>query len=148
MAAGLSIPADRLGELRERLNANTTLKEEDLIIKLKIDMELPLSFVNYELIEELKKLEPFGTGNEKPVFAARDVDIKDLSILGKSGNVLKVRINDGSAFFECIYFGTDAADRKEYIEKNGMRKFKIVYSPEINEFRGKRSIQIVLNGIK
>jgi len=148
MAAGLSIPADRLGELRERLNANTTLKEEDLIIKLKIDMELPLSFVNYELIEELKKLEPFGTGNEKPVFAARDVDIKDLSILGKSGNVLKGRINDGSAFFECIYFGTDAADRKEYIEKNGMRKFKIVYSLEINEFRGKRSIQIVLNGIK
>ncbi len=148
MAAGLSLPKERLGEFRERINRNSSLRDEDLVIKLKIDMELPLSYVNMSLIEELKMLEPFGTGNEKPVFAARDVDIKDLSILGKSANVLKGRINDGSAFFECIYFGTDAADRKEYIEKNGMRKFKIVYSPEINEFRGKRSIQIVLNGIK
>jgi len=148
MAAGLSLPRNKLGEFRERLNSNTTLRDEDLLIKLKIDMELPLSLVNMELIEELKKLEPFGTGNEKPVFAARDVEIKDLSILGKGGNVLKGRINDGSAYFDCIYFGSDAPDKKSYIESSGKNRFKIIYSPEINEFRGKRSIQIVLNGLR
>lgn len=148
LAAGLSLPKEKLGEFRERINRNSSLRDEDLVIKLKIDMELPLSYVNMSLIEELKMLEPFGTGNEKPVFAARDVEIKDLSILGKSANVLKGRINDGSVFFECIYFGSDAPEIKEFIEKSGNRSFKIVYSPEINEFRGKRSIQIVLNGIK
>ena len=148
LAAGLSLPKEKLGEFRERINRNSSLRDEDLVIKLKIDMELPLSYVNMSLIEELKMLEPFGTGNEKPGFAARDVEIKDLSILGKSANVLKGRINDGNVFFECIYFGSDAPEMKEFIEKSGNRSFKIVYSPEINEFRGKRSIQIVLNGIK
>ncbi|MCR4590331.1 MAG: single-stranded-DNA-specific exonuclease RecJ [Lachnospiraceae bacterium] len=148
MAAGLSLPEENSELLRERLNENTVLSEEDLVIKRTIDMELPLSFVSFDLIEELKRLEPYGTDNEKPVFAARDVSIRDLTILGKSRNVLKGEISDGTAVHDCIFFGSDTEEIKEYIESKGGKGLKIIYSPDINEFRGNRNIQIILNGIK
>ena len=148
LAAGLSIPSDRLLELRKRLNENAELKDEDLQIKVCVDMELPLTYVNIPLILELQKLEPYGTDNEKPLFALRDAAIRDLKILGKSGNVLKGFISDGKTEFECVYFGNDAGEMKEYIEMKGGRDLKAVYSPDINEFRGRRSVQIVLRGIK
>ncbi len=147
-AAGLSILKDNLMELRKRLNENATLTDDDLVIKVLVDMELPMSYVNLALIEELSKLEPYGTDNEKPLFAARDVKIEDLSILGKSGNVLKGRISDGHTGHDCIYFGSDTEDIKKYIEDRGGENLKVVYSPDINEFRGTKSVQIVIRGVR
>ncbi len=147
MAAGLSLPSEKLPELRRRLNENTTLTGDDLAVKISIDMEMPLSFVNMGLIEELKELEPFGTGNKKPCFALRNAVISDMRIFGANNNVLKGKISDGSGYFDCVYFGADAADKKSYIERchEGV---KIIYSPEINEFRGTKSMQINIMGIK
>lgn len=148
MAAGLSIAEDRFEEFRKRLNENSRLRDEDLVNKLSIDMELPLSFVNSDLISELNRLMPYGTDNPKPVFAARDIEIKDPEIIGKNRNVLKGSVNDGRVSFQCIYFGTDTEEVKSYIDEKGGRDLKIIYVPEVNEFRGNRNIQIVINGIK
>ncbi|MBQ6967272.1 MAG: single-stranded-DNA-specific exonuclease RecJ [Lachnospiraceae bacterium] len=147
MAAGLSLPRENLEEMRKRLNENPSLTEEDLAVRVSIDMELPLSYVNPSLIEELQRLEPLGTGNEKPLFALRNARFSDVRIFGKNNNVLKAEIYDGTAKFDCVYFGKDAPERKKELEsrKEGA---KVVYSPGFNEYRGVKTIEIQIQGIK
>ena len=147
MAAGLSLPRENLEEMRKRLNENPSLTEEDLAVRVSIDMELPLSYVNPSLIEELQRLEPLGTGNEKPLFALRNARFSDVRIFGKNNNVLKAEIDDGTAKFDCVYFGKDAPERKQELEsrKEGT---KVVYSPGFNEYRGVKTIEIQIQGIK
>ena len=151
MAAGLSIKRENAGELRQRLNENSSLTEEDVKIRVDIDMELPFSLINKDLIEKLETLKPFGTGNPRPVFAAQNVEMENLRIFGKTNNVLKGRASDGRGVsFDCVYFGEDAPEKKDRIEelqRNG-KKLKMVFSPEINEFQGKRSIQIIIERLK
>ncbi len=151
MAAGLSIDKDRLSEFRRRINENSVLSEKDLGVKRKIDMELPFSMVSFSLIEELRSLEPFGTGNEKPLFAARDVTLSDMKVLGSSRNVIKGRVSDGTGgTLDFVIFTQDAEETMadtEDLQRQGNR-LKIVFSPEINEYRGERNIQLIIEGIK
>ena len=147
MAAGFSLPGENLGEMRKRLNENVFLTEDDLSVKVQIDMELPLSFVKDSLIEELRILEPFGTGNEKPGFALKNAFFSDIRIFGENNNVLKAVINDGTARFDCVYFGQDALQKKGELE-GGKEGVKVVYSPEFNEYRGVRTIEIQIKGLK
>ena len=150
-AAGLSIPKEKFGELRERLNRNSALSKEDLYIRVMIDMELPFSMINFSLIEELDRLKPFGTENERPLFAARDVRLSDLRVLGSSGNVLKGKASDSrGTYISFVSFGSDAEEKKlliEDLQRQG-QGIKIVFSPEINEFRGEKTLQLVIEGIK
>lgn len=151
MAAGLSLPKDKLPEFRERINKNSSLSKEDLAVKIKIDMELPLSFISFDLIRELQRLEPCGTENEKPVFAARDIIISDMRVLGANRNVLKGRAEDyKGGRVDCVYFGTDAEEVKTFIEdrERAGEGLKILYSPGINEFRGSETLQIIIDGVK
>jgi single-stranded-DNA-specific exonuclease len=76
MAAGLSLRQEEVEELRRRLNENTTLTMEMMIPKVSIDIHLPLGYVTTELVNELRLLEPFGKGNEKPLFAEKDLKVK------------------------------------------------------------------------
>ncbi len=151
MAAGLSLPKEKLSEFRERINMNSSLSKDDLAVKIKIDMELPLSFVSFDLVREIERLEPCGTENEKPVFAARDISIRDMRVFGTNRNVLKGTAEDNNGGrVDCVYFGTDAEEMKDYIEdrERAGEGLKILYSPGINEFRGSETLQIVLNGIR
>ena len=88
LAAGLSLPKENVGKFREMLNKNCTLTEEEMKEKVTIDMEMPFGCVTEGLVKELELLEPFGKGNTKPVFAARDVTLLGARILGKNRNVL------------------------------------------------------------
>jgi len=151
LAAGLSLSKDRLSEFRERINRVSDLKKEDLAIKVKIDMELPLSYVSFDLVRELQMLEPCGTDNEKPVFAARGISISDMRIFGNNRNVLKGKASDNrGGRSDFVYFGPDAEDMMAFIgEKEGAGEdLKILFSPGINEYRGSKTLQIVINGIK
>ncbi len=151
MAAGLSMDEENFEEFKEKVNENSVLTEDDLKIRVKIDMELPFSFLNIDLVRELSLLEPFGTGNEKPLFAARDVTIRDMRIFGSTGNVLKGRASDGRGTeTDCVYFGSDAQEIMGYIgdlQRQGKR-LKIIYSPGINEYRGEENLQIVIESIR
>ena len=71
MAAGLSIKEENVEEFRRRLNENCTLTEKDLAPKILIDVPMPVSYINKELVEEISLLEPFGKGNTKPIFAQK-----------------------------------------------------------------------------
>lgn len=144
MAAGLSMEKEQdVPRLRERLNQNAALTDEDFIEKVHIDVPMPLSYVSMEFVEELAKLEPFGNGNPKPLFAQKNVVLKNGRVFGKSRNVAKFTCDDGMGhYLDAVYFG-DADEMVAQTEAHG-GLCSIVYYPDINEYKGKRSIQIVV----
>lgn len=158
MAAGLSLKKENLESLRRRLNENCRLTEEDLMEKVVIDMELPFSYVTEELVAELSLLEPFGKGNTKPVFAGRNIELLNGKILGKNKNVLKLRVRDEKGtVMDAVYFGSIDIFSEALNSKYGVcamedllsarergLKLSLTYYPDINEYMGKRSPQIVI----
>ena len=143
MAAGLSIPEEKVQEFTERINANATLTEDDFIPKILIDVPMPLAYVNRQLVEELKVLEPFGKGNAKPVFADKNIRIRDKRIVGKNRNVLKLTIQDmAGGTYPAVYFG-DAETMMQFLETKNV--ISIVYYPEINSYMGREEIQFVIS---
>ena len=143
LAGGLSIPIENIDEFRRRLNKNCTLSEDELYEKISIDMQLPLAYVSETLIGELECLEPFGKANPKPVFAEKDIQVRETRILGKNQNVLKLQLSDMyGTTMEGMYFG-DIEEFMETVEKKNGR-MNITYYPSVNEYRGRKTLQIVI----
>ncbi len=158
MAAGLSLPKENLELLSKRLNENTSLVEEDFVPIVKIDVPLPIGYLNFDFLDELERLEPFGKGNVKPVFAEQHFKIRKATILGKNQNVLKLAINNMDGFeIDALYFG-DIPTFNEYVEtKFGCEEVRKMYQgqwnnidlaftyyPSVNEYMGSQSIQIII----
>lgn len=142
MAAGLSLPEENIDRFREALNKNSGLTPEDFKAKVWIDVPMPLDYIQERLVEELKILEPFGQGNEKPLFAEKNVRIRSCRVLGKNKNVVKMVLEgEGGRAVDGMIF-TDGLAFEE--ERNGRRLMDIVYYPEINEYNGNRSLQAVI----
>ena len=141
LAGGLSLKSGVTPEiLRERLNDNCTLTEKDLAVKIYFDMVLPFAYADMALAKDIERLEPFGPGNPKPLFAAKDVKIRDIRIYGKNRNVFKCMASDSpGTSHPAIYFG-DADELLRFINASG--SLKILYYPEINDFRGERTLQL------
>ena len=142
MAAGLSIEEENIEKFREQLNQNCTLTEEDLRPKIVIDVAMPISYITKELVEQISLLEPFGKGNTKPVFAQKNLRVLDHSIIGKNKNVVKLKLLDPQGIsVEGIYFG-EAEDFVNFIREKD--SISVTYYPEINRFRGRESLQIII----
>ena len=158
LAAGLSLPKENVGKFREMLNKNCTLTEEEMKEKVTIDMEMPFGCVTEGLVKELELLEPFGKGNTKPVFAARDVTLLGARILGKDRNVLKLQVQDvnGCRIEAMLFHHADdflgkleeqyGKTEVEALLKGRGRQIRIsmTYYPDINEYMGKKTPQIVV----
>ena len=145
MAAGVSMPEEHVDLFRKRLNELCTLTEQDLTEVIHIDMALPFSYVSERLTEELSLLEPFGKGNTKPVFAARNVRVLESRVLGKNQNVLRMKLMDESGTaLEGIYFHNCMQEVLRDLQDK--KTIHILYYPEINEFRGRRSLQLRIQG--
>lgn len=157
MAAGLSLAKNRIGELKNRLNDNCRLSEEDFVPKVHIDVALPLSYVSEDFIRELDLLAPFGTGNPKPVFAQKNVLLCSGRILGKNRNVAKFRGTDAENMeHTMVYFGNVEELEGFLFEKYGAEAKKIfsggtvslpltiTYYPGLNVFRGNKEIEFVI----
>lgn len=142
MAAGLSIKEENIEAFRRQLNENCTLTEENLRPKIVIDVPMPVSYITKELVEQISLLEPFGKGNTKPVFAQKGLRVLDSSILGKNKNVVKVKLLDPQGVpMEGIYFG-EAEEFAGFLKEHDT--IAVTYYPEINRFRGKESLQIII----
>ena len=140
MAAGLSLPEEALEALRKQLNLQAALEEDDLIRKQWIDAPMPISYVTARLIGELESLAPFGQGFERPLFAQKGLKVSDLRVLGRNCNVLKMRLTEESGItLDGICFG-EANTMWEELKDAGTAD--ILYSPKLNEYGGRRSIQI------
>lgn len=146
MAAGLSIKEEDVPEFRRRLNENAVLTEEDFIPRVWIDVPMPLEYVTEGLVEELKRLEPFGQGNEKPLFAQKGLMIRSLRVLGKNRNVVKLGlVTDTGLSMDGLLFGDGDAVQRELAGKD---RIDIVYYPDINEYNGNRTLQAVIRNYK
>lgn len=142
LAAGLSLEEEKVEVFRKRINELADLTEEDLQMKVSIDMRLPFPYINEELIHELKILEPFGKGNGKPLFAESKLRVIQPRIFGKNRNVLKCRLEDQQGNqMEAVYFG-EVEDCLRQMEKKQTMSF--TYYPSINEYMGRRTIQLTI----
>ena len=162
MAAGFSLPRSRIDEMRRRLNENCTMTEEDMAEKIMVDVPMPINYIRESLVEELSVLEPFGNGNEKPLFAERHLKLLSARILGKNANVLKLQVaNATGCTMEALYFGipdnilsylTDKYGKSEVQKllwgKVNQIEMDLTYYPSINEYQGRRSLQIVIKNFR
>ena len=142
MAAGLSLEEDNIEPFRRKLNELSGLEPEDFIEKVSIDVPMPINYIRKELIQELKILEPFGKGNEKPVFAQKGLRVLRSRVLGSGRNVVKMQVADEAGYtMEAIYFG----DGDKFCEDiRGKQTLSVVYYPEINSYMGRETVQIVI----
>ncbi len=163
LAAGLSLAEEHVPVLRRRLNENCHLTDDDFEEKVLIDVPMPMSYVSFSFINELEKLEPFGNGNAKPQFAQKNVRFVSGKVLGANRNVGKYVVEDETRRrYDLIYFG-DMEGFHEYVAakygaaslerlyktgagKNGGEEIvlSIVYYPDVNEYRGTKSLQMVM----
>lgn len=143
LAAGLSLEEENLEAFREVINAESNLTEEDMIPKVSIDMQLPLKYVTEGLVDQLELLEPFGKGNQKPVFVEKDLEILNCRVLGKNKNVIKMQIRDREgSVLDAMYFGDVNQFQDYYEKKDGKAAF--TFYPTVNEYQGRKSMQIIV----
>ena len=161
LAAGVTIEKKNLEVLRQRLNEQAQMTEQDLIPKLMIDVPMPLRYVNMNLIRQLDSLEPFGTGNPRPLFAETGLQLLGMEIFGKRNNAIKLRVKDsrGGTFILLNFdpegvigdikkwFTDEVCDKILRGIDTGV-KIDVAYQPAINVFNGQSSIQFMLRNMR
>jgi len=146
MAAGLSLLKENVDELRKALNEHADLTDEDFVKKVWIDVPMPLEYISEPLIEELDLLEPYGQGNEKPLFAQKDLSIRSVRVLGKNRNVVKFSLaTKAGTPMDGLLF----EDGDSFVEELGdSRQLDVVYYPAVNEYNGNKSLQIIIKNYR
>ena len=136
-------------ELSDALNKSCTLTEKDMVKKVWIDMQLPFKYATKEFARELEGLGPFGMDNERPLFAQKDVRVLSAKIVGKTGNGLRLSLKDQS---EAVMDGIMFAESDE-IENICLRikedpVVSVLFFPELNEFRGRKTVRLKIEAIR
>ena len=126
MAAGLSIRGEDVELFRRRINEVCTLTPQDLEERVHIDVPMPVSYITRSLVEELDRLEPFGNGNPRPLFAQKDLIFLSARVLGKNGNAVRFTVQDDAGRrWEMMAFGDPApmnACMEEKFGKDAVRR--------------------------
>ena len=158
MAAGLSMNKENIDQFRKELNAYSSLTQEDFVEKIHIDVAMPLYYIRTQLVREFECLEPFGKGNEKPVFAVRDIHPLRGNIVGKNKNVLRLVLEDGAGgSLDAVYFGDIEAFLAFLLEKSSEAeveallrgapqqiRFSMTYDPSIDTYQGNERVQVII----
>ena len=149
---------DRIEEFKKRINETCELTDADYEEKIVIDVPMPMSYVTERLIEQLSVLEPWGQGNEKPVFAQKDVELISCKLMGKSSDMLKInaRTPDGLNVELVLFrngekmlgaidkkYGPKTADKLLNSKALGIL-MDVIYYPSVNEYMGRKSLQFVI----
>ncbi|MBS6217733.1 MAG: single-stranded-DNA-specific exonuclease RecJ [Clostridiales bacterium] len=146
MAAGFTIREEQIPAFRRRMNELVRLRTggEEMVSELDIDAEIPdPAMLTREQVEALDILEPYGAGNEKPVFFLGGCTVSSLNEVG-GGRHLKLRLLAGGRPFDAIFFAVTAAEA-------GVRpgdRVDIAFCPQINEYRGWRSVQLQITDLR
>lgn len=160
MAAGMSLPLENVDKLRNRLNKDCNLTPEELVDKKTIDMTLNLDYITCEIVEQLDRLEPFGNGNPKPVFAHKNAPLRSIRRIGSDSQFFKMEFQSGNGVVTCLYF-QDANELEEkiidafgkeqlnraYNRQSNDISLTIMFYPQINEYNNCRSVQLVLSDV-
>ncbi len=146
-AAGLTVKTENIDEFAARFNqyACDHLSDEDLIPKLKVDLEVQASYLTLQAIEELQRLEPFGAGNSAPLLTMCNLSLQRTpSLMGKEKNHLRLFVTDGGHTLEAVGWGMS-----DYFIalKNRNIRLDIAFKPEINEWRDTRRLQLMIDDL-
>ncbi len=157
MAAGLSMEESRIEELRRALNENCGLQEEDFVPRVQIDVPMPMGYASLPLAEELERLEPYGVGNPKPVFAEKNVTFLGGTLMGANKNFAKYRFVSADGYRgQMVYFGNvekfgayldekfGEGSAKALYEGRGNFPLAVTYQLGINQFRGNTELQFLM----
>ncbi len=143
LAAGFTLLEKNIDTFRLELNKRCGLTKEQLVDKIWIDVPMPIDYISNNLIHDFEKLEPFGKGNEKPCFATKNLEISDCRVLGKNRNVVKMRLLSETG---CLIDGLIFTNGDNFLREKGRNsKIDVVYYPQINEYNGIQSLQIVID---
>jgi single-stranded-DNA-specific exonuclease len=145
LAAGFTVKAGRVDELRDRLNrlAAERIPEEKLVPELAIDAVVGLDEIDGVLVEQFERFRPFGAGNRRPVLACKRVQpVGTVEVL--KGAHVKFRVRQNEAWRAVIGFGM--ADR--YDEIAGRKTIDIAVTPRINRWRDRKELQLILKDVK
>lgn len=151
MACGLSIKIDEIDKFRIFLNSNSKLTSTDKEQSINIDTQIPISKLSLEFAESLDRFKPYGKDNSRPIFANKGVDIAAISMIGKDRNTLRLSLFQNGNYYNAIKF--QAEDDYNYLKEKFDgdilgKKIDIVYYPDVNEFRGNRTLQLKLLDIR
>jgi single-stranded-DNA-specific exonuclease len=143
MAAGFKVRIDRIAAFRNRFNAYVAnhFPGGAPAPRLILDAEVPLAAMNFALLRELDKLEPYGAGNPKPKFLASGLQVEGARLIG-TGEVQKhmdFRVRQGDTTLRCVAW--NMADRLEELT-SGTGECCIVFTPKVNDWKGNRRIEL------
>ena len=163
MAAGLSLPVKNIDILRQRLNAQCQLTQEQMIPVLRIEKSLSFAEIDLGLAKELKALAPFGKGNPAPLFGSKGIRVDRLDIIGKEKNILRMTLSEPSSGTRLSAISFDGYHQlcqmlKELYPAEDCDKMilsgqlpsllDIVYSVDINTYNGRSSVQLMLKDFR
>ena len=146
-ACGLTILEKNLEKFTKMINeiADTVLTSDDLIPHLDIDMEIPLASLDYDIIDQINRLQPFGEENPEPVFCSRNLKLaRPVRIL--KGEHIKLYVRDGVKVFEAIGFGLAKDSDIEALVKK-CPELDLAYTVSINTWQGTNTIQLKIKDI-
>jgi single-stranded-DNA-specific exonuclease len=144
-AAGFTVRNENLAEFVAKLKqiARRQLEGKDLRHSLSADLEVSLPQLSMEVLDHLEYLEPTGYGNPSAVFVSRDVRVKSFRPVGSEAKHLKVTLDDEcGGYMDCIGFRMGA------LHNTLQPRVDVLYNVELNEYNGRKSLQLNLKDIK
>ncbi|MCA9513900.1 MAG: single-stranded-DNA-specific exonuclease RecJ, partial [Myxococcales bacterium] len=143
-AAGLTLAAAQLEAFTAAFEAEARgfITDDRLARRLRVDAEVPLELVDFALIEDIRRLAPYGQGNPEPVFVARDVMVYDARLVGEDKRHVKLRLAAGHRGLDAIAFGL-----ADHAPEPGSR-VDVAYVPETNEWMGEIRLQARVRALR
>jgi single-stranded-DNA-specific exonuclease len=145
-AAGFSLATDNLPAFRERLASYCAeqIEADTLQRRVRVDAIVPLTAISDDTPQLLRRMAPFGEGNPPPSLASVDLDLLSLRPVGREDRHLRLSVGDGSRSLSAIAF------RQGYVAKTLSLgdKVDVVYTPSLNTYRGRTSLQLVVRAIR
>lgn len=157
LAAGLSMNEEDIEPLRQALNADCGLGEEDFYAKVVIDVPMPLSYADEVLAKQQELLEPFGVGNPKPLYAEKNVIFNRITLFGKNKNVMRCNVSTADGrMHQMVYFGNMERFETFIREKHGEKALEdlkagygevtvnVAYQIGMNSYNGRSELQMIM----